>query len=1008
MTILEKKGSISQQDLINLQNNLNCKIGNLTFHSKIQSDRIKGKAFSMPLTYKGNLYLLVSFDNKIQQNEFMEYFNKYFFIYTIKKLETDIFRVKSILIAIDIKDIALDESSISTRNDILNKTTFNQDASVSINDFFTKTILHTSNLAKEVLSDEQKNSLNNSCYSLSMLSKNSKPPVINYTSKYKKTINKLIEGILTLSKTNTNIPPSLWNHPSLEKVSFLYDASMVAIFLKAAGKQDKAEKILDYFHNIFKITPEIMRKNKDAQNTYGVLKVFESHKGTYHKAVLNAFRTDSLKFPGKGILEFYTTPGPNSFLYFAMSYVNKQKYLSSLKQIASLLKEMQNDEGAILDGDRLADKVHTEPHCDAIIALLMDYNVDYNITPWPKEAEKGYKWFINTVFNPEKGEIYQGITTDKYFATDGYTWTMASPFGDRLAKEYGIEILKKLSLTLLHNSLVKITWTPPNSKEITQTLFDFTNPTQKQILEPVVWNELHKNYGITRGEYHPIGSAEWTGGAILGFQKNAVRAWNAGEKELAIWFKNLAVALTHEVFKSYYTVNGIKVGAYATGQNIPNGHGWISPIFNVPGKVKGGAPISAWPILTEIGVNPFILNDNYKETFDKIPSHSLEEAEKILQKELRIPPFKETPLNKIPKSYPTLREPRFYIAKMWEEFNKKNYKQAQNYALEVITEPKWKKDALKENKLKSKRLGGLVDYPWGISFLLNNDYRQTEIWKYPLLNEYGAALWMMVMSNVKHDKYEEAKKWMKEFINNFPLAQIASGKNSFSSLYEKQYNYFKINGYINPLLSWKYNPSNKEDDNTMQRLYNEIIEEWSQKKDFNEEAIIPPYIILDAPENDMDVDLKYKVKTTKEILYEGHPPVIENNYKWNFSLLTKTFRQPVIIRKGQTLSFDYTAINSKHLTIRLLTRNNLMNFKENIFFKDLKQSQGTIFIKIKKTMNLSRIQLILGDKTFSNPKNKETHFVLNSIKLYSYESNKEIPMKEEPSLNELAKSIFKF
>jgi hypothetical protein len=123
---------------------------------------------------------------------------------------------------------------------------------------------------------------------------------------------------------------------------------------------------------------------------------------------------------------------------------------------------------------------------------------------------------------------------------------MAGPFGDRIAQEFGLEVLKQLSLTLLHRGLVEITWTRPDGITQTHLLFDFTDPAGPEVMRPIVDDHRHPDYGVARGGYHPLGSTEWTAGVVLAFQKNAVRFWKAGDQETAEWFKALADALEVE------------------------------------------------------------------------------------------------------------------------------------------------------------------------------------------------------------------------------------------------------------------------------------------------------------------------------------------------------------------------------------------------------------------------------------------------------------------------------
>ncbi|MBU0547726.1 MAG: hypothetical protein KKH57_03080, partial [Candidatus Omnitrophica bacterium] len=657
----------------------------------------------------------------------------------------------------------------------------------------------------------------------------------------------IAKSIRKLANAKTGIPPSHWGHPEFENLAFLYDSAVNALILYAGGDKEGAERILDYFDQKLRFSYDQVRKSADTNRIYGILKIFDAidPNRAGEKSVLaliNAINVSSTRNRGEGQLEWYTTPGPTSFLIYAMSQINSGKYAESINNLKKVLLAMQAPDGGVRDGDRMPMQVHTEPHADAISALLthtsnhvraivaslMSSQAIIDQTPWPKDAEDGWQWFNNHVFDAKNGIIHQGYGSaglSTIFATDCYTWTMAGPFGDRIQKEYGLKALKKLSEILLHRGLVKITWTLPDGSTRTRMLFDFTDPTGQRVMGPVVDDPGHPDYGAARGGYHPLGSTEWTGGAVLAFQKNAVRFWNAGDKETARWFKALAIALEAEVQGSFYTINGVTISEYATGHNMAVGHGWRTPVAYVKDKkgkvlVQGGSPIGGFVALPATGINPFILRDNYKETYDKIPGIPIEKASKILEKELRHKPFTEKVLTEIPGSTPGIVEARAYNLKMWNAFVKANYNEAIKWSMKSINEKTWLEMAKRDNIKKQNEIGGLIFYPWGATFPNNEYYLHDAIWKYPLLNEIATAMWGLAASNFELGNKKEAKYWMKRIITEIPLHQIANVVYN-PDTGEKDL----VNGYWNALISWEHNPGRVARDYSMGTLYREILKE---------------------------------------------------------------------------------------------------------------------------------------------------------------------------------------
>ncbi|MBP7088584.1 MAG: hypothetical protein KBB01_04720, partial [Candidatus Omnitrophica bacterium] len=140
-------------------------------------------------------------------------------------------------------------------------------------------------------------------------------------------VQSIVRSIIVLKNPKTNLSPSHWNHPGYQKLAFIYDKAIDALVLKACGYQNEAEKILDYFAFKLHIARDEITRRADSNNVYGILKLFKP-KESSDKLVglVNAVDITSFRRQGRGRLEFWTTPGPISFMIFAMLGVNADKY----------------------------------------------------------------------------------------------------------------------------------------------------------------------------------------------------------------------------------------------------------------------------------------------------------------------------------------------------------------------------------------------------------------------------------------------------------------------------------------------------------------------------------------------------------------------------------------------------------------------------------------------------------------------------------------------------------
>lgn len=646
----------------------------------------------------------------------------------------------------------------------------------------------------------------------------------------------IAEALLDMRNPRTKMVRSHWGHPGFEKMGFIYDNSVAAMVLNTTGYKQEAEDILDYIVAKYRMPKNWIEANEDCHNLFGIVKMVRTENGAWIKSVINTVDIENDSVIGKGLYEYYTTPGPLSFLIYAMLNVNPDKYMSDAVNLGQVLLAFQREDGAVVDGDRNRERVCTETHMDSYAAFNMLYGVT-RIKKWKTAADRSLDWFKKNVYDSSNGTIDQGIWEDnwvnKAFAADCYSWIMAGPAGD----EFPIQDLKKITEYWIARVLTRITLKLPDQSFRTLVLTDFTDPTSDETKQ-------------LRQGFHPMGSPEWTAGAVLALQKNSVRLWNAGDQETARTYKALAEILMNQVFRSYYRVPGLKglITFYSTGQNecvgpFGNGtgsekKGWMTPVFfsentDPSGKVSGGSAIGCWSVLPYFGVNPFQLNDPYRKTYDgiKLTPESEARANGLIGQAIAERTWREKVPSVVTLPEMQIMEPNRYTARIWNNLNqadrsrdnkdvtaaKRYYQKVIDDGLAVLKDPEWVRMAKLENDLKRDEIGGLVWYPWGKTYANNQGELLNQVMRYPILNELSVAVYGLVVANYEIGNQAETKRYMELMMDQFALHQIAVLDNT--GLTSKGL----ISGFWNALVSWEDNQGYQTRDGDLGRIYSSIL-----------------------------------------------------------------------------------------------------------------------------------------------------------------------------------------
>ena len=620
---------------------------------------------------------------------------------------------------------------------------------------------------------------------------------------------RIADGVMSLADPVTHVAPSHFGHPGYQDAAFVYDKAVDALVLHAAGADVQAGAMLDYFAARLRIPLGEIRKNADANGIYGMLKLYPSIDDPRSVGFVNAVNCRSTEEAGQGQIEYWTTPGPVAFMVMAFLNVDRKRFLPEARKLGETLLLMQRQDGGIVDGDRDARNIHTEPHMDTYSAFMMLYDVTGD-AKWSAAAERAWQWFEKNVYKPDQDVIYQGMRPagpSEVFATDAYSWTLAGRGGERLP----LDVIERLTETMLRRSLSRVTLELPDGKTKTVTLVDFADVQDVRIT-------------ADRGGFHPMGSVEWIGGVILALQKNAVRFWKAGDtvsQGRARFYKGLAEYFAQESMHSFYELEGIRglVSFYATGQWISTGHGWKTPYFYVKdplGKavIKGGSTIGSWPVLPLRRVNPFKLDDAYGRTYDGIPldDAARDQAKDHVAAIVRERAFLESVPTEMAADVGDIPEMWRYNVQMFNAFNTGDYYAAILWAQKVVGNAEWRKLAVEQQARKQRDIGGIVDYPWGRA-VTEAKLEQRTIQKYPLLNEMGTAMWGMAVSQYKLGNKADAKAWIKTVIETIPYHQIFAPAGP---------------GYWNAIVSWQENPGGTVLDAEMGELYREVLKEMNR------------------------------------------------------------------------------------------------------------------------------------------------------------------------------------
>ena len=302
--------------------------------------------------------------------------------------------------------------------------------------------------------------------------------------------------------------------------------------------------------------------------------------------------------------------------------------------------------------------------------------------------------------------------------------------------------------------------------------------------------------------------------------------------------------------KCFYRVDefDIETTFYATGQgyevapfgSIRSGFskGWSTPSFlamTLEGEeiIKGGSSVGAFPLLPYLGLNPFILGDDYKKVYDKIAITKNDRiaAYDYIDKIASEHYYNEGLCRRVAEPSTQIVEPAVFNKEMWlnilraeaeesDSIRRGYYLDAIKWAQKVVSDPVWIKLAKRDNMLKEAQYHGIIYCPWGLSSEEDARPAHRAIGRYPILNEVGTAMWGLVTANFELGNKEQARYWIGRIIDDVPLHQIAATEKAIDDPGKHH-----IIGYWNALVSWEKNPGGGLRNSRMSGFYKEVLEE---------------------------------------------------------------------------------------------------------------------------------------------------------------------------------------
>ncbi|MFZ2603669.1 MAG: hypothetical protein WAX79_06715, partial [Candidatus Omnitrophota bacterium] len=535
---------------------------------------------------------------------------------------------------------------------------------------------------------------------------------------------------------------------------------------------------------------------------------FTSRDGIWkYGGIINIVDASDPRAAGKGI-EWIVHTGPNAFwgMVGAQAYLEtgKSSYLEFAKSRADWVISLQNKDrndfnyGGVRMGPRgenpQAQRINWDPKMPSFYELYCaEHNVDsyalfdmlYEITGEVKykEARDLVLVWLGKVYDKKAHAFRWGTSEKDFLDTDRNIFVKAGivPCYPLDANAWGISTIGKNALEALEpnaadkmykfitdNYRVNISFTHPEGRKVTATLFDYvTHQDRKQLVNYVHDRADHKK-AVSIGR-EPLGTPEWTNEVANAALRLFIDSFLGFNLEKAVYYKNEYRNILAELDKvQIKTPQGIAypyaIGAdepqgvkankqIGSGHDRPVGYGW-----NTPWKTEGGkfnlSPIgSSYRIMTALLADPLILGFGPLSKRKEIKVSEL--AKPLTQKEKEAKVLDESKIR---------TEAEDYVLAAWYRYQGGQWQEV----IKIIegmfrSHPDWVEIARKQQQEAAK----LGYFPQA-----STEKELTPLYgKFWALYHLGTAHWQLMVAYDNLGNHQKALEHAKEIVINYSWAQ---------------------------------------------------------------------------------------------------------------------------------------------------------------------------------------------------------------------------------------------
>ena len=406
-------------------------------------------------------------------------------------------------------------------------------------------------------------------------------------AEYQQQVEKFLRWISENSDSQTGLPYSHVGDERFEKWTITYDAAVVSLAYIAAGRIQRAKRIIDFYRN-----------NENVWRLGGLIGAVDASNPAGAGESWLVWSGENLWM---GIASFH--------LYKA---TGQKEYLEFAKRLADFALSLQNEDktninyGGIPLGPRSGPNVVGDQHLNYDVnqpgfeeVFATEHNIDayalFNLLYQEtkeiklKEAkEKILLWLKRVAYNPREHRFNRGCRreVDTAVATDVHSWGISA---------LGVDVLDKIELGLAErmikfveeNCQVNVVYVKPNGEKIKVEGVDFVDQKTAK--------------GLGRG---PMVSPEWTFQLINAYKRLSNDFAKRGEQEKTNRYNQKRLRLIENMLSLAIEDGSGLAYPYATLADAPIGHG-----YNTPANGNLSTIGVAYAILSLLKYDPLVFKE---------------------------------------------------------------------------------------------------------------------------------------------------------------------------------------------------------------------------------------------------------------------------------------------------------------------------------------------------------------------------------------------------------------